>query len=95
MIAATIITLADGTTELLHGPDVPPSEQRADVQNMRNRGLPKGVVRAEIWERKCVKLAVPPVGERPALKPATKSKAPQKPAKTAALKPGSPEDELG
>ena len=54
------VTLAfhkDGTSELIHGPEVPFSEQRATVDAMRKDGLPAHIDRVEVWGRNRVKFA--------------------------------------
>lgn len=54
----TIAVLTDGTSKLLHGPEVKPAVQRAAVQGFRNGNLPEGVDRVEMWPRSVVKQAV-------------------------------------
>ncbi|MDB6172031.1 MAG: hypothetical protein JWL59_1342 [Chthoniobacteraceae bacterium] len=60
MKTATILFTDKGKPVLLFGPDTPFSQQRAAVQKFRNDGLPKGIVLAEIWERKKLKCAARP-----------------------------------
>lgn len=69
----TIALKTDGTSYLVHGPEVPTSEQKQTVQKYREEGTPEGVERVEIWPRPtlCVKFAY-----RKAPVPAPESSAP-------------------
>lgn len=50
----------DGSTVLLAGAEIAPSEQRKAVDGYRRNGLPEGIVKAEIWQRNKTKVAVRP-----------------------------------
>ena len=53
----TVAYHTDGKTSLVHGPDVPFTEQRNTVQGFRDNDVPEGIERVEIWSRNQVKFA--------------------------------------
>lgn len=65
MTALTIGYTEAGKSKLLAGPEVHPNEQRDALAKYREEGLPKGIVRAEMWTKAagCIKKAV--AGEKP------------------------------
>ena len=81
----TIALRADGKSELIHGPEVPFSEQRATVQRFRDSDVPEGVERVELWTRSCTKFAYKRTD--PPAKPSAPAKPEQEEPKTPESKP--------